>query len=216
MLDDVPKLHGIPIIAIWRTLTRLDLHEFDVGLSSAPASSPDEADPLLRLASPEADVLGAENWAELVARSLTSDPAPIDLSDHYAYMFIERLATRVAHQRHMGRIDEARRSTERMYAFARLLVTRYPGGAAAHLAMSQSYKQMAKNAWRTHDLVAVERNWKLAIDADRRALALDPENIRAFSDVTDLQNRLDQLLASKPAHRDRDGGGGQATGEAGG
>jgi tetratricopeptide (TPR) repeat protein len=198
MLDDVPKLHGIPIIAIWRTLTRLDLLEFHAGASSAPASCPDGADPLLRLASSEADVLGAERWAELVARSLTSSPAPFDLSSNYAYDFVELLGRRVACQRRIGRIDEARRSTERMYAFARLLVTRFPGGTGAHLALSESYKQMAKNAWRTDDRVAVGRNWKLAIDAARRALALDPLNTRAGSESTDLQERLDRFLASKP------------------
>jgi tetratricopeptide (TPR) repeat protein len=202
MLDDVPKENGIPIIAIWRTLTRLDLHEFNVGLSSAPVSSPDEADPLLRLASSEADVLGAESWAELVARSLSSSAAPFDLSGNDAYDFIELLGHRVARQRQMGPIDEARRSTERMYAFARLLVTRYPDRAAAHLALSESYKQIAKNAWQTKDRVAVERNWKRAIDAARRALVLDPLNVRAGSEVTDLQKRLDQLLASKPERQD--------------
>ena len=159
MLDDVPKQNGSPIFAIWRTLARLDLREFNMTLSSAPASSPDEVDPLLRLASPEADALGEESWAELVARSLTSGPVPVDLSGNDAYDFIERLGYRVARQRRMGWMDQARRSTGRMFAFARLLVTRYPDPAAAHLAMSESHKNMAKNACRTDDHVAIERNW---------------------------------------------------------
>ena len=214
MLDDVPELHGIPIIAIWRTLTRLDLHEFKVGLSSAPASSPDEADPLLRLASSEADVLSAESWAELVARSLTSSPVPVDLSGNYAYDFIELLGHRVAGQRRMGRIDEARRSTERMCAFARLLLTRYPDRAATHLALSESYKHIVKNAWQTEDRAAVEQNWKLAFDAARRALVIDPLNTRAGSEVTELQRRLDLLLESKSERQGRNGTA-QTAGESG-
>jgi hypothetical protein len=61
---------------------------------------------------------------------------------------------------------------------------------------------MAKNAWKTDDRPAVERNWKLAIDAARRALLLDPRDARAGHEVVDLQKRLDLLLASKPAPRD--------------
>lgn len=205
MLDDVPKQNGSPIFAIWRTLARLDLREFNMTLSSAPASSPDEVDPLLRLASPEADALGEESWAELVARSLTSGPVPVDLSGNDAYDFIERLGYRVARQRRMGWMDQARRSTGRMFAFARLLVTRYPDRAAAHLAMSESHKNMAKNACRTDDHVAIERNWKLAIDAARRAQVLDPLNTRAASEAADIQKRLDRHLASKAAARGQNG-----------
>ncbi len=58
MLDEVPKGNGDPIIAIWRTLARLDLHEFKGGSPSVPDSCPDEANPLSRLASSEADNAG--------------------------------------------------------------------------------------------------------------------------------------------------------------
>jgi hypothetical protein len=89
-----------------------------------------------------------------------------------------------------------------MYAFARLLVARYPRQSAAHLALCTSFTQMAKNSWQTEDRAAVERNWKLAIDEARRALVLNPQNARAGAQVADLQKRLDLLLASKPESRD--------------
>jgi hypothetical protein len=57
---------------------------------------------------------------------------------------------------------------------------------------------MAKNAWSIDDRVAVERNWRLALDEARRASALDPQDTHAAGKVADLQSRLDQFLASRP------------------
>jgi hypothetical protein len=107
-----------------------------------------------------------------------------------------------ASQRRSGRFDEARRAAERMDAFARLLVTRYPRQSAAHLALCASFTQMAKHSWHPFDRAAVERNWKLALDEARRALEIDPQNNRAAAQVADLQKRLDLLLASKPSPQD--------------
>ena len=198
MLDEVPKDDRSPIIVIWRTLVRLDLHQFKAGLSPPPASRPDEAELLSRLASAEIDSLDAESWAELVALSLGSSPTAINLPANYLYDFLDHLSERIASQRRLGRLDEALRATERMHAFAHLLVTRYPRQSVAHLALCASLTQMAKNAWQTEDRAAVERNWKLAIDEARRALVLDPQDARAGAQVADLQKRLDLLLASKP------------------
>lgn len=202
MFDEVPKDNGNPIIVIWRTLVRLDLHQLKAGLSSAPASRPDEVDPLAQLASSEADKLDAESWADLVARSLSTSPGAIDLTSNYIYEFLDHLSERIASQRRLGRLDQARRYADRMHAFARLLVARYPRQSVAHLALSLSFNQMAKNAWKTDDHAAVERNWKLALDEARQALVRDPEDARASHEVADLQKRFDLLLASKPAPQD--------------
>jgi eukaryotic-like serine/threonine-protein kinase len=202
MLDDIPEADRTPIVAIWRTLVRLDLHQFQAGSSSAPGSRPDEGAPLSRLAASEADELSAESWAALVARCLSSGPSAIDLTSNDLCMFMDHLSERMAWQRRLGRIDEARRAAERMHALARLLVARYPDQGVAHFALCASFQQIAKNAWKTDDHDAVVRNWKLAIDEARRALVLNPQCARAGFEVADLQKRLDLLLASKPAPRD--------------
>jgi serine/threonine protein kinase/tetratricopeptide (TPR) repeat protein len=203
MLEEVPKDDATPIIAIWRTLVRLDLHQFQAGRSLMPASQSDDADPLSRLASPEADKLDAERWAELVGRCLSSSPAVIDTSKDNIYILIVRLTERIGLQRRLGKIDEARRAADRLHAFARLVTARYPGEPAAHVLLSESFTQMAKNAWYPFNRAAVERNWKLALDEARRALEIDPQNAHAISRVADLQKRLDKLLASKPEHQDQ-------------
>jgi serine/threonine protein kinase/tetratricopeptide (TPR) repeat protein len=215
MLDEVPSDDGDPMIPIWRILVRVDLHPFKAGLPPAPASRPDEVDPLARLASSDADELDAESWAELVARSLSSSPASRDHHTDSLYYFIGNLCGRMAWQRRSDRIEEARRDAGRMHAFARLLIARNPGQPVAHFALRAAFTQMAKNAWKIEDRTAVERNWRLALDEARRALVLDPQDARAASEVADLQKRLDLLLASKPASHDQDGSGGQAMGGAG-
>ena len=185
MLDEVPKDDGNPLIVIWRTLVRLDLHQFNAGFSSTSTFRRDEADPLSRLASVEADSLDAESWAELVATSLSLRPSIINSHDKFLLDFVQLLSARASHQRRRGRLDEARRSTDRMHAFARLLVARYPRHSVAHLAVSLSFFQRAKDAWQTDDRAAVEQNWKRALDESRQALVLDPgEDARAYKSPT--------------------------------
>jgi hypothetical protein len=205
MLDEVPKDVRDPIIVIWRTLARLDLHEFRVESSSSPDFEPDEADSLSQLTALKADELDAQRWAELVAQSLSSSLTDIDLPIKYLSDFADHLSERISCQRRLGRIDEARRSTDRMHAFARLLAARYPDQPVAHLALSASFTQIAKNAWNTNDRSAVERNWNLALDEARRALMLDPQDARAGARVADFQKRLALLLASKPEPRGPNG-----------
>jgi eukaryotic-like serine/threonine-protein kinase len=197
MLDAVPKDDGTPGIAIWRTLVRLDLHLFKAATSTASAPRPDEADPLSRLTGPEADKLAAEDWAELVARCLSSSPGALDLCGNYTHTFIQYLGSRIAWQRNSGRMAEARHSADRLHAFARLLVERYPAQSRPHLAMCESFKQMAKNARHPEDRAAVEKYLTLAIEEARQALVLDSRDARAASEVADLQKRLDLFLASK-------------------
>jgi hypothetical protein len=203
MLDDVPVANDNAIIATWRTLVRLDLHEFGARPPSAvPSSSPqidsNELDPLSRLAASDFDRLVDQSWADLVAQSLSSSPAAIDLPDDVLRAFITYLGDRIAWQRRLDRTDEARRSAGRMHAFARLLVARYPTRPVAHMALCASFTQMAKNAWRPYDRRAIRRNWTRALDEARKALVLEPQDAWAGAQVADLRKRLDQFLASKP------------------
>jgi tetratricopeptide (TPR) repeat protein len=57
MLDEVPGDVPNPLIAIQRTLVRLDLHEFKTCISSVPPSRTGEPDPSACLASSEAETL---------------------------------------------------------------------------------------------------------------------------------------------------------------
>ena len=146
------------------------------GYRPAPGSCPDEVDPLSRLASSEADELDAESWADLVARCLSTSPAAIDFSNRVLYDFLDHLSECIASQRRSLQFDDARRSAERMHAFALLLVARYPLRPTAHLALCASFTQMAKTSWHPYDRAAIELNWRLALDEARRALVLDPQN----------------------------------------
>ena len=158
MLDEVPKDDSTRIIAIWRTLVRLDLHQFKAGLSSAPASLPDEADPLSRLASSEADGLDAESWAELVARSLSSSPAAIDFWQIAFYMILLDLLAN-ASRGNAGRAGSMRRGgppSECTPSPASWSHGIRRGRPLTSLCVHRS-TQMAKNAWQTDDRAAVER-----------------------------------------------------------
>ena len=138
-----------------------------------------------------------------MARCLSSGTSPVVPSDRHLCDFMDGLSERIASQRRLERSDDARRSAGRMHAFARLMVSRYPGHSHAHLTMCQAFKQFAKNAWTIKDRSAVARNLGLAIEAARQALVRDPKNARAGSEVAELQKRLDELLAYKTSPRDQ-------------
>jgi serine/threonine protein kinase len=145
------------------------------------------------------DHLTAEDWADRVASFLS----PISTTDsmrhlkesEVGYLLIfESLDPKAAAERHAAKLDDARRTVDRIYALAKLLVARYPDQAAAHLCLSEALSQRAKNAWRTDDRVAIERNLIQALDESRQALRLDPQNARAENLVIEYQRRLNNLL----------------------
>ncbi|HZW30334.1 MAG TPA: hypothetical protein VFF52_06465 [Isosphaeraceae bacterium] len=161
-------------------------------------------DTFSRLLSSETDHLSDEARAELVAqvlRSTTADPgtSPARESESGS-SFTHLLADRAAERRRTGHRDEARRIADRIHAFARLLAGRYPDQPAAHLALCIAFQQRTKNAWRTNDRTAIERNWRLALSEARQALILDPQNDLARHELTELERRLHDLLA--PPQRD--------------
>ena len=97
--------------------------------------------------------------------------------------------------RRTGKLDDARRTADRMIAFARQLVSMHPDQPIAHLATSLAFEQFAKNAWQTNDRFAVEKNWELALEAARQELHLNPGDLRARDREAVLQRRLDALRA---------------------
>jgi hypothetical protein len=68
-----------------------------------------------------------------------------------------------------------------------------PDRPPAHLALGEAYMQVNKNDWQVNDQVAVGRNLSLAIVANRRTLALDPEHGDARFVLEQLQRRLKDL-----------------------
>jgi tetratricopeptide (TPR) repeat protein len=188
-----------PATAVRRVLARDDLVRFG-GESPTPpdtlaASSP--GSPLSRLASAEADRLPVETWAELFVRVL-DPPFGVEGTSPYlkaesGYFFIDLLVKMAAERRRSGHLDDARRSADRMLAVARFLVARYPDQTGAHLALSEAYVQLHKNAWRSEDRAAVLRYLRLSIDAAKQALVLDPDNAIARNRSVDLRRRLDKM-----------------------
>ncbi len=150
-----------------------------------------------RFPPPEFEGLAAEDWARRVATRLCltasaygTDPT---LESERVYRLIESLGNRAASERHISRLDDARRTADRIHALAKLMVARYPDQSAAHLSLGTAFFQRAKNAWRLEDRGAVERYWELALAEARQALFLDPHNALASRDVTLVQRRLDGL-----------------------
>jgi tetratricopeptide (TPR) repeat protein len=203
MLENVPVEAEFPGVAAWRVFVRLDFDRFRT--RSAPtltAAFQDDGsghtDPLPRLASSGADRLPARDWAELAAQALRSaahaDITPAQESQA-GYMLIILLGVMAAEQRHCGQLGEARRTADRMLALGRLLVERHASHPTAHLALSEAYIQINKNAWQIEDRVAIERNLRLSLDAALQAQVLDPNNEHARFKVDGLQRRLKDLLA---------------------
>ena len=96
-----------------------------------------------------------------------------------------------------GDLQKAKKDADRVFAYARLLLARYPDRSASHLAMSDAYSQICKNAWRDDDRVAIQRNLKLALDEARRALSLDSTNARAAHYVPEYERRLRELVVQQ-------------------
>ena len=148
----------------------------------------------------EIDHLTAQDWADRVARFLSSifttdSMRPLKECEVGYWLIFQSLTVRAAAERHAAELDDACRTVDRIHAFAKHLVTRYPNQAVAHLCLSEAFSQRAKNAWQSSDRVAIERNWRQALDESRHALRLDPQNDRTESLVIEFQRQLDHLLA---------------------
>ncbi len=201
MLHNARQLAGDPDIANRLVLAHRDLRQLGThGRFEATASTADAGtDSLSRLVSRESDDLTAEDWASAVIQclsiSLTSGRTSPILDPDATVYFVVRMHDRAAGERHADRLDQARRIADRLHAFARQLVARYPDEAVAHWALSWAYIQIHKNAWQTDDRTAVERYLKLGVDAARHAVVLDPHNDVVRRHLADYQQRLDKLLS---------------------
>lgn len=190
-------------LAAWRIFVFWDFDRSTIRSDSTPnsVSQIDDSsyrDPLSAPTSPDADHLTSKEWAVLALQNLLSVAHPdIPSSDkpEGGQVLLAFMSTMAAEQRHSNKLDEAGRTAARMLALARLLVERHPNQPHAHVALSQAYSQIYKNAWRVEDREAVERNLRLALEAAQRAQALHPDNGLALTQVTRLQRGLKDLLS---------------------
>jgi tetratricopeptide (TPR) repeat protein len=200
MLEEVTVDSGHPEVMAWRIFARCDCDRSSVESSHASASEVGGSGPLSGLASSESDRLPADRWAELIADDLrsaaTSDMAPPQTCSA-GFNFVLHLGAIASGYRRSGNVEEARRTVDRIHAFARMLVARYPDQSFAHLTVGEAYSQLHKNAWQTDDRVALERNLKLALDATLQSLVLDPKSEIARFLVDLRRRRLTNLLARR-------------------
>jgi hypothetical protein len=213
LLEDVPREAEGLEVAVWRLLVQFDLERFHAPANPAAAAARDEgsgpADTLTGLAGPDTDRSPPGDWAERATRALRSAAHPglgTGQESEAGYILVDHMTTMAGERRNCGRLDEARRTADRMLAFARLLVERHPDRSSAHLALCDAYTQLYKNAWRVPDRAAVERHMRLALDAALQAQLLDANNRLVRHKVDGLQRRLKDLL--DPAQGDAGAGGG--------
>ena len=189
-----------------RIIVQWELDRLIKGRPSPPASEPrtvlpNPMDNVVRLASPEADRLSPQSWAELAIRALREGSGrrkiPVDEADS-SYGLIGHMGELAALHRRTGALDEASRVAERMLALGRLLVEHNPNRPMAHIGLSEAYIQINKNAWQTHDRAAIGKNLRLSLDAALRALVLDPNNEIARYFVEHRQRRLNDLPPPRP------------------
>jgi serine/threonine protein kinase len=176
-----------PAIRIWVDANRSELDQMELGRM------------IHGLPFRETDHLTAEDWADRVERRLSltfgTDSMGSSKLSEFGYQCMRSLTGMASSERHTAKLDDARRTVDRIHALAHLMVARYPDQPNAHLSLCEAFVQRAKNAWQLDDRAAVERNWKLAIDEASQALRLNPQNARAGHLATDLQRRLNDLLA---------------------
>ncbi len=115
--------------------------------------------------------------AEMLRSTEKSDSATTARREsEFALEVTAHLTARASHLNRAGKMEGARRIAERMLALATYFVENYRSEPNSHLAMSQAYIQLYKNASRIDDRAAEAANMKSAHDAAQVALNLDPNS----------------------------------------
>ncbi len=109
--------------------------------------------------------------------------------------------SRGAEQRKAKRLDDARRTTACLSAFAKTLARRHPDRAEYHIVMSEAFALEAKAGWQVEDYAVIETAWRKALGEAGAALRLDPMNVGARVAVASLQEKLIKLAAREPERR---------------
>ena len=202
MLERIPVSSQGPEILAWRIHVHSDFARWIEGGSSAtPDRSPSDpaggTEALTRLASPEADRLSAEAWAELAAAAIDADDGSSSASpsNEASQVYLCNLLAGTASEfRRLKKIDESRRVVDRLLAFGRLMVDRYPDRPDAYLALGEGYIQLNKIGWETDDRPMIESNLKRSIEMIQHALSLNPHHEIARFVLYQRQRRLRNLI----------------------
>jgi hypothetical protein len=202
-LHDKADGNSSPTIALRLLWTRQELARINPSEVSRPFDQLDpaeKAEPFFILFNPESEKLPAGEWADrafAVLRSIAGRDRDAAQVARIGREFTETLFYRAADARRNGRLDVARRTADRMHAFARALVAEFPGQSASHLALSMAYSQFYKNASRVNDRAAVDTNIRLALAAAQNAVLVDLKDDWSRQVVARLRSKLENLDSSR-------------------
>jgi tRNA A-37 threonylcarbamoyl transferase component Bud32/tetratricopeptide (TPR) repeat protein len=102
-------------------------------------------------------------------------------------------------QRGLGQVDQARATAARLLSLASRAVREYPGDASSYAALSNAYNQIRKNAMRGTNDELVENSTVQAIEAGKRALALNPDDAGTRETLDKLTTLLPSIKADRNA-----------------
>lgn len=157
---------------------------------------------LARLGSPAMEALPAHEWAGVILDAMRGAIRDGERRMHEAdvgYWLCRLLIRIAAEDRNHGRLEDSRRTVERIVELGKALVSRYPDQAASFLVLSTGYLNRSKIAWKGKvlDHPAIERHLTQAVEAARQAVAISPGNQEARYLLRGCQRRLDDFLEGR-------------------
>jgi hypothetical protein len=165
-----------------------------------PTNTANSSNPLALAASPATEPLPAREWAVVIldAMGATVRDAERRFREvEVAYWFCRLLTKIAAEDRNHGRLEDSRRSVERLVELGRALVSRYPDQAESFLVLSTGYLNRSKIAWKDLDYPAIGRHLTQSVEAARKAVALAPADQEARYLLNSCQRRLDDFLEGR-------------------
>ena len=98
-----------------------------------------------------------------------------------------------------GRLDDANATAARMVAIAQRLVREYPHNARPHQLVREAYNQVRKNAFAAHDDNLMIDALINAIEAGKRAFAIDPDADGTRGELDGLIEKFERIKADRLA-----------------
>ena len=152
LLENVPEVLDHPKVAARRVAAQIDFDRIHAAPSHVAAISlrtDGTGQPVScqHLASPEADQLSDQAWAELATQSLHSPvrTVPAYVSEA-GFWLIRHISGIAAEQRRSNKLEQAKLTVNRIVALGHLLVERHSDQPSSHLGLSEAYFHVSKNA----------------------------------------------------------------------